>query len=160
MNFKLIKEVITYCKSIEEKGTKYFSYTMTTNATLLNEDVEKYLVKNKVVCQVSIDGVQKKHDKNRFFSGGTGSYSVILQKTKNMREKHLVTARATLSEENNDYIEVFEHLDELGFKAIPIAIAENMVSEEAFEIVLKNYQNYIKYFESLIKNEDYEKAKK
>ncbi len=160
MNFKLIKEVITYCKSIEERGKKYFSYTMTTNATLLDEEIEKYLLENKVVCQISMDGVQEKHDKNRFFSGGTGSYNIILQKTKNMREKNLVTARATLSEENNNYIEVFEHLDALGFKAVPIAIAENMVSEEAFEIILENYKKYINYFDSLIKNEHYEKAKK
>ena len=73
---------------------------------------------------------------------------------------NLVTARATVTPDNSDYKEIFNHLNELEFRAIPIAIAQNMVDDEQFDKILSEYINYIFYFEELILTKQYAKAKK
>ncbi len=97
---------------------------------------------------------------NRFFRNKKGSYDVIVEKTKSMRHMNLVTARATVTPDNSDYKEIFNHLNELEFRAIPIAIAQNMVDDEQFDKILSEYINYIFYFEELILTKQYAKAKK
>ena len=103
---------------------------------------------------------KEKNDMNRFFRNKKGSYDVIVEKTKSMRHMNLVTARATVTPDNSDYKEIFNHLNELEFRAIPIAIAQNMVDDEQFDKILSEYINYIFYFEELILTKQYAKAKK
>ena len=74
---------------------------------------------------------------------------VIVEKTKSMRHMNLVTARATVTPDNSDYKEIFNHLNELEFRAIPIAIAQNMVDDEQFDKILSEYINYIFISKSL-----------
>lgn len=118
------------------------------------------MTENKIVCQISLDGTKEKNDMNRFFRNKKGSYDVIVEKTKSMRHMNLVTARATVTPDNSDYKEIFNHLNELEFRAIPIAIAQNMVDDEQFDKILSEYINYIFYFEELILTKQYAKAKK
>lgn len=160
LNFSLIKFVVTYCKEIEVLKGKKFSYTITTNGTLLTPEIEKYLIENQIVCQISIDGIKEKHNNNRFFANKKGSYDIVVNKTEDLREKNLVTARATVTPDNSDYEQIFNHLDELGFKAIPIAIAQNMVADSEFQDIMKKYKEYIGYFQKLIKEKKYEKARR
>ena len=160
LNFPLLKKVVEYCKKISADTGKKFSYTITTNGTLITNDIENYLIENKIVCQISLDGTKEKNDMNRFFRNKKGSYDVIVEKTESMRHMNLVTARATVTPDNYDYKEIFDHLSELEFRAIPIAIAQNMVDDEQFENILSEYINYIYYFEELILKKQYAKAKK
>lgn len=160
LNFPLLKKVVEYCKQISADTGKKFSYTITTNGTLITDSIEKYLIENKIVCQISLDGTKEKNDMNRFFRNKKGSYDVIVEKTKSMRHMNLVTARATVTPDNSDYKEIFNHLNELEFRAIPIAIAQNMVDDEQFDKILSEYINYIFYFEELILTKQYAKAKK
>jgi uncharacterized protein len=160
LNFSLIKSVIKYCNELKQKLGINFSYTMTTNGTLINKEIEDYLITNNVVTQISIDGTREKHDINRVFANQKRSYDKVIEKTESMRKQKLLTARATLTNDNIDYIEIFEHLDSLGFRAIPIAIAQNMVDDEVFEEVVQSYKEYIKYFGQLIADKKYEVARK
>ena len=63
LNFPLFKKVIEYCKQISADTGKKFSYTITTNGTLITDSIEKYLIENKVVCQISLDGTKEKNDR-------------------------------------------------------------------------------------------------
>lgn len=69
LNFKLIKEVVDYCKYKESKSKKKFKYSITTNGTLINEEIEKFLKDNQFVIQISIDGKRDKHNANRYYAG-------------------------------------------------------------------------------------------
>ena len=44
MNFKVVKQIVEYARSQEEKHNKKFRFTMTTNGLLLTDDVIEYYV--------------------------------------------------------------------------------------------------------------------
>lgn len=160
LNFELIKAVVEYCKQKESVSKKKFSYTITTNGTLITDEIENYFIENHIVCQISIDGSKEKNDKNRFFANGRGAYDVVVENTKSMRDKNLVTARATATRNNMNYKEIFNHLDGLKFKAIPIAVAQNMMNDTEYAEFIEMYREYIKYFEQLVKSGEYARARK
>lgn len=160
LNFKLIKEVVEYCKKREKETGKQFRYSITTNGTLINEKIEKFLKDNKFVIQISIDGKKEKHNANRYDINGVGSYETVIKKTENLRKDSLVSARATVSSNNMGYVEIFEHLVSLGFRVVPIAIAKNMLKDSDYSELYKEYEKYIDHFEKLIQKGDIAKAKK
>lgn len=55
---------------------------MTTNATLLNDEIMEFINKNMVNIVLSIDGRKSVNDKVRVRADGSGSYESILPKIK------------------------------------------------------------------------------
>lgn len=108
--FKLFKDIVDYCKHIEPLVNKKFLITTTINGTLLNKEIEDYLVKNNITVQLSIDGDEDTHNSNRYFANKVKSYDLIMKKTKNMREKGILSSRATVTNNNLDMISTFESL--------------------------------------------------
>lgn len=157
MNFDLIKKVVEYCSSIENKE---FVFTMTTNGTLITEEFENYIKDKKFNVQISIDGAKEQHDKRRYFINKKPTYDMIMRKTANMRKEGKLTARATLSSGNLDYIKVFDTLENMGFTEIPLAVAKNMLKEDDKKLELDQYKKYVDYFVSLMQKKDFAKAKK
>lgn len=160
LNFKLIKEVVEYCKKREIDAGRKFRYSITTNGTLINKEIEKFLKDNKFIMQISIDGEKEKHNANRYDINGIGSYETVIKKTENLRKDSLISARATVSSNNMGYVEIFEHLVSLGFRVVPIAIAKNMLKDSDYNELYKEYEKYISHFEKLIQMGNIEKAKK
>ena len=75
----LVEEIMQYCKDTFKKvGTPVIS-TMTTNGYLLTPDLISKLIKLNVVgYQITIDGVERIHDKQRKLYNGEGTYQQIL----------------------------------------------------------------------------------
>lgn len=144
----------------EPETGRTFSYTITTNGTLLTPEIENYLISNQIKTQISIDGPKEEHDQMRYFNKKKPSYTVVVDKTKSMREKNLLTARATLSPKNLDYIKTFEHLVDLGFRAVPIEPAKNLLSKTDSEIELAEYIRYLEYFKTHVKQGDFDVVNK
>lgn len=151
MNFELMKDILNHCKIKTQETGKIFSYTITTNGTLLTPEIEDFLIKNRIKTQISIDGTEEAHNQMRYFAGKQPSYEVVVSKTKHMREQHLLTARATLSPNNLDYVKTFNHLKELGFTGIPIEPAKNLLSEMDLKKELDEYIRYIDFFAEQVK---------
>lgn len=87
LRFDFIKECISYAK--EKAEGKDISFRMTTNATLLNENIIDYLVENDVRLLISLDGPKEIHDKNRrFASNGKGTFSVIIDNIRAIKERY------------------------------------------------------------------------
>lgn len=160
LNFGLIKEVVKYCSVKESETGRTFSYTITTNGTLLTPEIENFLISNQIRTQISIDGTKKAHDQMRYFNKKKPSYTVVVDKTKSMREQNLLTARATLSPKNLDYIKTFEHLIDLGFMAVPMEPAKNLLSETDSEIEMVEYIRYLEYFKTHVKQRHFDIANK
>ncbi|MCD3246641.1 SPASM domain-containing protein [Clostridium botulinum C] len=158
LKIDLIKQIVNYCKKIEKKSNKKFEFSMTTNGTLLNEEIEKYLIDNNVFIQLSIDGDKETHDKNRYFKSKLGSYDLIIKNTDNLRKNNLISARATITKYNLGLVEIFNHLDQLGFSFVAMAPAHNLLSEDDYEVLKKETSRLIHYFEFLIKNNQINKA--
>lgn len=87
LEFGLIKKCVAYAEEIFE-GKKH-SYIMTTNATLLTDEIVDFLVEHKFQLTFSIDGPQELHDKNRKFAkDGSGSFNTVITNIHRLLKRH------------------------------------------------------------------------
>ena len=77
LEFDLIKECVTY--AIQKANNKQVEFHMTTNGTLLTDEICRYLINHNFYITISLDGDETEHDRNRKFRNGTGTFSTILR---------------------------------------------------------------------------------
>lgn len=80
MNFDLIKKCVLYLESTYPELDFHFSFT--TNGTLLTEEKETFLKEHLFFLNISIDGPEKEHDRNRVYPGDKGSFSDVIGNTR------------------------------------------------------------------------------
>ena len=71
--YDLIKQVVEYAKELFVG--KELLFNITTNGTLLNDEMIDFFAENEFALLFSIDGPEKIHDLNRKRADGTGSFS-------------------------------------------------------------------------------------
>ncbi|WP_421866543.1 quinohemoprotein amine dehydrogenase maturation protein [Motiliproteus sp.] len=124
-NLALIKQVVAYAEQRFEQAGKPVDFTMTTNATLLNEDTIEFLAEHRFGLSISMDGPQAIHDKNRITVGGQGTYAVVARKAQMLLSRYRsrpVGARVTLTRGITDVERIWDHLfNELGFAEVGFA---------------------------------------
>ena len=131
MNFNTVKETVYYAEEKGRESGKNFRFTITTNALLLNEEHKAFINEHMGNVVLSIDGRQEVNDRMRFRADGTGTYSAILPKIKDIadsRNQDGYYVRGTFTRENLDFSEDVLHLADLGFKQIsvePVVAAVN-----------------------------------
>ena len=75
--FETLKKIIEYCKD-----KKYpFNYALTTNATLINDEICKFIVDNNINVTISLDGDEKETNRKRVLKDGSGAFDVIMENT-------------------------------------------------------------------------------
>jgi len=154
MAFDLIKGIVEYAKKQEKLYNKAIRFTMTTNATLLNDEIMKYLDENMGNIVLSIDGRKSVNDKVRVKADGSGSYDRILPKIKkmvDMRDKSKqYYVRGTFTRLNTDFYEDIKHMADLGFKEIsiePVVLPnehELSIREEDLPVIFDQYDKLYK----------------
>ena len=78
LEFSLIKHCVEYAKQLFD-GKKLL-FTITTNGTLLTDEIIKFLDQENIQVMVSLDGPKEIHDKNRVFAGSSeGSFDTIVK---------------------------------------------------------------------------------
>ncbi len=159
LNFALIKEVVAYCQNKEKERGIAFGFSMTTNGTLINDEIEKFLIKNQIKTQISIDGDRKTHDANRYFSGKQGSYETVLKKTKSLRESGFLDARGTITTKELDLVYLYDFLHSIGFNKVILAPALNLFNFEEYDILTDAYINFYLNCENHIKQKKYAEIK-
>jgi len=154
MAFDIIKEIVEYAKIQEKLHKKNIRFTMTTNATLLNDEIMKYMDENMGNIVLSIDGRKSVNDKVRVKVDGSGSYDRILPNIKKMvqmRDKSKsYYVRGTFTRENTDFFEDIKHMADLGFKEIsiePVVLPpehELSLREEDLPVIFEQYDKLYK----------------
>lgn len=158
MAFNTIKEIVEYAKEQEKVHNKNIRFTMTTNATLLNDEIMNYLDKNMGNIVLSIDGRKEINDKVRVRVDGSGSYDAIMPKIKKMVEMRDKSkqyyARGTFTRENTDFFEDVKYLADQGFDEVsvePVVLPDEhplSLREEDLPIIFKQYD---KLYEEMLK---------
>lgn len=124
-NLALIKAVIEYAEGCFSAAGKVVDFSLTTNATLLNEATIDYLNAHRVGIAVSIDGPKAYHDRNRITVGGQGTYETVEKKVKLLLSRYNsrpVGARVTLTTGITDIYAIWDHLfNTLGFAEVGFA---------------------------------------
>jgi uncharacterized protein len=156
MAFGNIKEIVDYAKEQEKIHKKNIRFTMTTNATLLSDEIIEYIDKNMGNIVLSIDGRKEINDSVRVRYNGSGSYDDILPKIKKMVDRRDKTkqyyARGTFTSKNTDFYKDVLALANEGFKEISI---EPVVLPDGHDLALKEedltsiYESYDKLVEEM-----------
>ncbi len=123
MNFGAVKEIVEYALGRAEETGKHFRFTLTTNAVLLKEEHKAFINKYIGNIVLSIDGRPEVNDRMRPRFDGSGTYSFILPKIKDMadsRNQEGYYVRGTFTRENLDFSQDVLHLADLGFKQISV----------------------------------------
>ena len=109
LNYKLIKQVVEYIQ--ERYSYKTVTYALTTNGTILTDEIIAFLIDNNVSMTVSLDGGEEIHDVNRrFAANGKGSYQAVKRNVEKLVNEHpeymeIVPANMVVSA-TNDYDQI------------------------------------------------------
>ena len=105
LEMELIKKCVEYSRTIFKR--KRLMFNLTTNASLLTDDIILYMKRENFLLTISLDGPREVHDKNRTFADGKhGTYDIVIDKIKRINEiaqellEH-VTFNAVLDDEND-----------------------------------------------------------
>jgi len=85
LKFGLIKQSVEYIRD-KYSEWKETMFTITTNGTIINDKIIKFLVDNNFQIIVSLDGPKEIHDANRVFPNGRGSYEYVSKFLRKVRE--------------------------------------------------------------------------
>lgn len=80
LNFELIKQSVDYAKDLVWRHPLGIHWNITTNGSLLTEEIINYLVENSFGITISIDGPAFEHNKNRLFASGKPTFKQVLKK--------------------------------------------------------------------------------
>lgn len=149
LNFEVVKQTIEYAREKEKQYGKHIGFTITTNATLLDDASISYLNENMDNVVLSIDGRKNINDNMRKTINGKGTYDIILPKMKSFVEKrgdksHYI--RGTYTSHNLDFVNDVIALADEGFKEIsiePVIASPDMdyaLREEHLDTIMKEYE--------------------
>ncbi len=123
LNFDVVKELVSYGRSLEGPKNKKFRFTLTTNGILFDDDMLEFVNREMSNLVLSIDGRKEVNDRMRPLRGGQGSYDRIVTKYQKIAESRNQTdyyVRGTFTRYNKDFAEDVLHLADLGFKQISV----------------------------------------
>jgi len=146
LNFEVLKETVSYARSIETAHGKNFRFTVTTNAYRVTDEMRDYLDKEMNNIVVSIDGRPHIHDAVRKTAGGGGSYERVASNAKKMllnREGEYYV-RGTFTADNLDFAEDVLHVANMGFWGLSIepvvTKGANAIKEEHLPAIFDEYE--------------------
>ncbi|KZL19900.1 Anaerobic sulfatase-maturating enzyme [Pseudovibrio axinellae] len=124
-NLSLIRDVVEHAEPRFAKLGKKVDFSLTTNATLLTEDMVDWLDAHRFGLTVSMDGPKALHDRNRKTISGKGTYDVVATKAKMLLSRYRsrpVGARVTLTAGVTAVEEIWDHLkNDLGFAEVGVS---------------------------------------
>ena len=121
VNWKTVKELVAYARSIEKDAKKHFRFTLTTNGMLIDDDVIDFCNREMDNVVLSLDGRKEVHDRFRVTPSGEGSYDTVVPKFKALvesRGERSYYMRGTYTRYNTDFASDVIHMAELGFSEL------------------------------------------
>ena len=125
LNFKVMRSAVQYALVKAKEAGKSIDFSLTTNGTLINEEVIEFLSEYRIGVTISLDGDREMNDQFRVFKDGRGSYEIIAPKVKALLARHTtrpIGARVTLTAQVSDVLKIYRHLtQDLGFREVGFA---------------------------------------
>ena len=138
MNFRLLRDVVGYATEQAAAQGRKITFSLTTNATLLTDEIIDFLSDNAIGVTVSMDGPAEMQDARRVYKSGKGSYAVIEPRLRKLIARHktrAITARVTLTAGVTDVIRIYRHLkDDIGFHEVGFAPVTTAGEEREYSL--------------------------
>lgn len=165
LEFNLIKKCVEY---IEKEGFgKEISYYITTNGTLLDEEIMDFFYEKSFNITISLDGPEEVHNLSRHFQdSGKGSYAIIIDNMSKLKGKypdyyknHVMFNAVMTSEQGFDAIEeYYSEYDIVKNNVVSSGLVSDTYAEEKYIIaerylVEERYKEFLMFLAKLDKIE-------
>ena len=150
LNFKVLRFAMSYAKEKAAALGKEVDASLTTNATLLRDEIIDWMVEHNIGVTVSMDGAREQQDANRVFANGMGSYDSVIPRVQELLRRHRrrpIGARVTLTKGNLKVREIYQHLKhdvgfyEVGFAPVTTSWQRDYaIQDDGFELMLQEFQ--------------------
>lgn len=160
LNFPLLRKTVLYAKEQFSRRSQQIGFSVTTNGTILTEEISEFLNENRFGILVSLDGPQPIHDRWRKFKNGKGSHTTVVANAQRMiscwnagGRKSKLMGRSTVTAWEPDLKKIVPYLEELGFPLIaaePVYVSPLGKGEYALEG--ESLRQYKQSFERLVKS--------
>ena len=137
MNMPVVRKLVAYGRSLEEKHNKRFKFTITTNCLTMDQSTIDFLNREMANVVLSMDGRPEVHDRMRPTVNGKGSYELIMPRAQNFvrqRGDKEYYVRGTFTAYNTDFAADVLHLADQGFEQLSI---EPVVTDPSVPYALK-----------------------
>lgn len=147
LEMELIDQISDYIKYrmyvTDHPWFNNYVFSICTNGLLYHtEPVQNYIAKNRthVNISITIDGIKEKHDLQRVFADGTGSYDAVIKNIPLWTKQFPgVTTKVTFASDDLVYLkDSIIHLWNLGLKTIPANVVFEDVWKEGDEVIFES----------------------
>jgi radical SAM protein with 4Fe4S-binding SPASM domain len=88
LQFDIIRRAVNRLNTLKAGGRK-IGYLIVTNGTIITDEIVRFCKSNNVVLQITLDGKNDVHDKNRVFRNGKGSFDKIVRNIRKVKASGL-----------------------------------------------------------------------
>ncbi|MFH1653637.1 MAG: radical SAM protein [Pseudomonadota bacterium] len=81
----LIKQTVDYCNKKAAIDSSVFTYSISTNGTIIDKAIAKYFSENKIKIRLTFDGVEESQNVNRPMRNREQSFSHVVRSLSNLR---------------------------------------------------------------------------
>ena len=115
MAWDTIVAAVEYAKFMAKARKVSCSFHVTTNATLITDEIAKYIADHNFSVLVSLDGTSDVHNEYRPMKNGQDSYKAVMQGMELLKKHGVsrVTIRSTFTPERIELLERAQHFQEL-----------------------------------------------
>ena len=152
--YDAVKKIVEYARGREKESGKVFSFTMTTNCLLLDEEKAKWLDENMYNVVLSLDGRKQVHNRMRPTANGRDVYDLIRKNALYMaklRGKKSYYVRGTFTHENLDFAADVKAMVEAGFDSVSVEpvvtdIEGIALTEEDLPAIKEEYDKLARFY--------------
>ncbi|HAN08993.1 MAG TPA: hypothetical protein DCP90_00085 [Clostridiales bacterium] len=110
INKHLIYKAVEHINELKKEGFLWSgsNIVINTNAILVNDDFAKFAKEENIEVQISIDGYENIHDKNRYTKDGKGSFKDVIKGIKTfLKYGAKVVPMITVTDDNMEQLDEF-----------------------------------------------------
>ena len=155
LNRPVMVELVRYGRDRAREAGKEIKFTLTTNALLLDKEMQRFIGDNELAVVLSIDGRPEVHDRMRPVAGGGGSYRRVMERCAQFVQSPYYGEecyiRGTFTRHNLDFAADVRYLAEAGFNRISVepvvagAGTDYALREEDLPAVEAEYHKLTRY---------------
>jgi uncharacterized protein len=153
MNWAVVVDTMKYAKTTYPQ--KVWRFTLTTNGSLLREDMFRILEENDVSVVLSLDGGRETNDANRVFKNAQGTFDMIIERMRRFaatRDEGGYFVRGTYARNTMAFAQSVRDLHGYGFKYIsmePVVLSADSalaLQQSDLPAIRAQYEELIAYF--------------
>ncbi len=146
---QIITSIIKFARKLTSENDISLTIPITTNGTILNDEVWSIITEPYVYLSVSLDGRPETHNRNRYFPNKKGSYGIVVKNIKSLLERNVEIRVVTVvrPESVENVKDEIEYLRELGIRHIELSLdIWSSWDSDALEHLQKSITSCAKYW--------------